>query len=67
MIYLESRHDANFVVTGDTGGCHSNNPQIVAMATIGATSDDKSCQNEDDSRFSAGWMQWIMKIMVDKA
>ena len=25
--WSESRHDANFVITGSTGGCHSDNLQ----------------------------------------
>ena len=34
-------HFGNFVVTGGTDGCHSNNLGIVAMTTTGVTSDDK--------------------------
>ena len=33
---IESRHDANFVVNGGTGGC-----RYVKTTTYGATSDDK--------------------------
>ena len=31
---LESRHDANFAVTGSTGGCHNDNSRITIAAKI---------------------------------